>query len=1403
MFDPAATYRIQFNKDFTFSHLEHIIPYLQQLGIKTLYASPIFEAVPGSTHGYDVTDPHRVNPEIGTLKQLRQVTARLKDAGINWVQDIVPNHMAFDVKNSWLMDVFEKGSLSAYASFFDTSGTSELFEGRIMVPFLGAPLTDVISKGELKLGYTRGSLFLGYYDSQYPLNISGYSWVISSIKTKDDSLKKLLQQIKQAHQVDDVKAFCIEFNELKSQFNSLFSNAEHNALLTEAINSINKSSKKLEQLADEQYYRLCNWQETDSRINFRRFFTVNGLICLNMQNPQVFAHYHKFISQLLKEGVFQGLRVDHVDGLYDPAGYLQQLRKLTGNETYIVVEKILEKGERLPADWPVQGATGYEFLAAINNLLTHRESEKQFTSLYQKVTGRQKFDESDIWEKKAYILHNHMAGELVNLTRYFCELNLIDEETHKQIAHEKLKEAIAKLLIYCPVYRYYGNSMPLQCKEAANVENILKQVKNSDKELKPVADLLEAALLKLPSEKGDDYAANALRFYQRCMQLTGPLMAKGVEDTLMYTYNRFVAHNEVGDAPDAFGISVDDFHALMQDRQQHWPLALNGTSTHDTKRGEDVRARLNALSAMPDVWGKLVEKWLKENVQPAEGKRLDVNDVYLIFQTIAGAYPMPSEGDDGFEQRIHEYLEKALREGKQHSQWAGPDEEYETASKSFASALLKKDSAFWQSFRAFHKQLADHGIINSLVQVALKFTAPGVPDVYQGCDRWDLSLVDPDNRRPVDYTLSGELLNAINQDDESLIEQLWNDRYSAKIKLWFTNRLLSLRGKYPDLFAKGQYIPLKVKGKYKAHVIAFARQHGRQWLVSALPLHLPVITPEFKAGEINWASTRVILPATLPNQYTDELTGLAANVDGGELYIKDVFKPALPLAVLNFKRPENPRGSGLLMHITSLPSNFGVGDLGPQAMAFADALKNSLQKYWQLLPLSPTEMLDAHSPYSSFSSMAGNTLLISPELLAADGLLTAADLKDNALPSKIEVDYAGAERVKTHLFNIAWANFKKGSNVLQDDFNAFCLGQAAWLNDFALYVVIKHHHAGKPWFEWHTDYMQRNDKSLKGFARKYADEITKIKWLQFIFARQWNGLRSYCNDLGIKLFGDLPFYVSYDSADVWANREIFSLNAEGKMQGVAGVPPDYFNADGQLWGMPVFCWNKLKQTNYKWWVDRVKKNMELFDILRLDHFRAFAAYWEVPAGESTAINGQWQQGPGKEFFEVLQKEMGWLPLVAEDLGDIDDAVYELRDGFNLPGMKVLQFAFGDNMPQSAYIPHNYTENFVAYTGTHDNNTTAGWYKQDADKQVKKQLAAYSGIKTKQGNVHEVMAKLAFGSVAKMAILPVQDLLGLDEDTRMNTPASTAKNWLWRLKPGQLDEKHIHKLLHWTILYNRA
>lgn len=499
---------------------------------------------------------------------------------------------------------------------------------------------------------------------------------------------------------------------------------------------------------------------------------------------------------------------------------------------------------------------------------------------------------------------------------------------------------------------------------------------------------------------------------------------------------------------------------------------------------------------------------------------------------------------------------------------------------------------------------------------------------------------------------------------------------------------------------------------------------------------------------------------------------------------------------------DHKRGAGILLHISSLPSPFGIGDVGPEAKSFADFLHSSGQKYWQFLPLNPTEEGQGHSPYSSISSRAGNTLFISPELLANEGLLNFEDLQQYHLPQENRTNYREAEKVKSEIFEKAWKNFQHGEgDHLQHAYKEFCRKEAYWLDDFSLYMLLKKQQECKPWFEWPKKYKLREKHSLKKLLSDNEDQIKKIQWLQFLFSKQWHELKKYCNDRQIKFFGDLPFYVSYDSVDVWANRDLFSLDKDGNMIGAAGVPPDAFSDDGQLWGMPVFLWHVHKKYHFAWWIERLKKNMELFDILRLDHFRAFADYWEVPAKETTARNGKWSPGPRSDFFKAVKKELTELPFIAEDLGEINNAVYELRDEFAFPGMKVLQFAFGNEMPQSIYIPHNYSENFVAYTGTHDNNTIRGWYREEG-RHHHWQMQQYIGKPLSEENIHLEMARLAYSSVANIVILPMQDVLGLNEAARMNTPASGENNWRWGLIPHQITNSISEQLREWTALFNR-
>ena len=1406
MTNPVSTYRLQFHKDFNFDDFEKIIPYLQKLGVSTVYASPILEATPGSTHGYDGLNPHRINPEIGTEEQLRSISQKLKAFGVQWLQDIVPNHMAFSTKNPWLMDVLEKGARSAYAGFFDTPFTSTFFRDRMMVPFLGNALDETVRKGDLKLAFKDDRLTLNYFENDYPLSPRSYgSVLLLPHENSDETIRQLVNQLEDLEMLDDAKLYALRWNEIKLQLASMMKEEKVRVLIEANLEKINQNPDSILSLAEEQHYRLCSYQETDSKINFRRFFTVNSLVCLNIQKQEVFETYHQKILEWVKEGIFQGLRIDHVDGLYDPTLYLEQLRQMAGPETYIVVEKILEKGERLPDYWPIQGTSGYDFLALVNNIFTNKNSEKQFTQFYQQLAGDQKPVQKQIREKKALILREHMGGELENLYHYFLELNLAPKKSLKNTDPEDLKNAIGALLIYCPVYRFYGNKFPLGEEENKQLKEVFSLIHKNKPELYLALTLLEDVLLHPSPKNKNDFNSRALLFYQRLMQFTGPLMAKGVEDTLMYTYNRFIGHSEVGDSPDAFGVTIEEFHNQMLEKQEKWPLAINATSTHDTKRGEGARARLNVLSDLEEEWFEQVKSWRQINIPLKTDNLPDANDEYFIYETLIGTFPMPGEDEDNYRDRLQEYMVKALREGKRNSDWATENEQYEQATASFIDRILDQSGAFWESFSVFHEKIADLGIVNSLAQVLLKFTCPGVPDVYQGCEFWDFSMVDPDNRRPVDYEKRTAALAQISGEKPLTPDELWETRYDAGIKLHLINALFTERKSVPEVFAKGKYIPLTIKGKYKENLMAFARQHEQTWYITVVPLGLATICKEqntdFKS--INWKHTRVSLPLEAPSDWKNLLDNNQGSVEDSGIEVCALFG-SLPYAFLKMEQQPSERNAGILMHITSLPSPFGIGDLGPEAKRFARFLHKSKQQYWQLLPLNPTGTAQSNSPYSSFSSMAGNTLLISPELLVKKGLLEKKDLKKSMLPPTNQTDFEGSKRVKEQLFDQAYQRFQEGNfDELEQEFNLFCENEDFWLDNFVLYTVLKFEHDGTPWYEWPEEFKKRDEQTLKRFAVENDQQLQKEKWLQYLFFKQWHDLKNYCHKRSIQLLGDLPFYISYDSVDVWANPQLFSLDENSQMVGVAGVPPDYFNADGQLWGMPVFRWEVMKENNYAWWVRRIRKNMELFDELRLDHFRAFADYWEVPSTEKTAINGEWKTGPGSEFFKVMQQQLGELPFVAEDLGEITEAVYQLRDEFNLPGMKVLQFAFGDDMPGSPHIPHNYTPNHFAYTGTHDNNTSVGWFFKDTDPDAVERLSQYANTKLNRQNVHWNLIRLAYSSVAKTVVVPVQDVLGLDERARMNTPASTEKNWSWRMQPDELNSTLAKKLRKMALFYNRA
>ncbi|MEP6735714.1 MAG: malto-oligosyltrehalose synthase [Chryseolinea sp.] len=1388
MYNPGSTYRLQFNKHFKFSDAEQLVDYFETLGIKTIYASPIFKAVPGSLHGYDVTNPYEINPEIGSLDDLRKLTGSLKHAGIGWIQDIVPNHMAFHHSNPWLWDVLEKGSMSVYSDFFDITWAGDFYKGRLMAPFLGASLEEVIQDKGLKIIVWQNRLCFKYGDQYYPLNSRSYATVLNN-ESAHENIGSFLKQLSELHHITDHVQYALRWHEILLQFAAILGQHKLRVEVDKTLTSFIDDADRLAKLADEQFYRLCHWNETDSQITYRRFFLVNGLICLNMQSDKVFSRYHEAVHQLLAEGVFQGLRVDHIDGLFDPLQYLNRLRVLCGPECYIVVEKILEAGEALPKSWPIQGTTGYEFLSAVNNVFTRTGAENKFNSIYKPLAENSKSIPLKIRDKKELILSRYMQGELSNLYRYFIEH---EHAVDAEVFPEEIKSAIAELLIQMPVYRFYGNSFPLRSSEQRLVRQLLKRSKISKPDLIHAFDVLEHTLL---NDDVSGPATDALTFYQRFMQFSGPLMAKGVEDTLMYTFNRFVGHNEVGDSPESFGISTDEFHLQMTDRQQRWPLALNATSTHDTKRGEDVRTRLNVLPDLANEWKQLVSEWSTANDAFKNDDAPDENDEYLIYQTLVGVYPHRDESD--FLQRMDDYLIKALREAKRHSDWAAPDEQYEAAVTNFVRSILQPESEFMKSFMPFQKRVSDYGLINSLSQLILKLTCPGVPDIYQGTTGWDLSMVDPDNRRLIDFDKHKDWLKSLDAPDLSL-SKLWAGRSDSKIKLWIVLELLKLRNSQSDLFTKGDYIPLEIQGRHADNCLAFARRMGSHWVVIAIPLNIARISDDLL--EIDWSNTSIVIPDDFPKSWL-HLFSHSAGTHIGSIALSDIFVE-LPFAVLSLNEVSRERSAGVLLSLTSLPSAFGIGDMGPAARNFARFLATGKQKIWQVLPLNPTNQDSTYSPYSSYSAMAGNVSLISIEDLVESELLEQSDIDGFKISNEGAANFLKANECRATLLTKAYENFKRFGHSLTSGFERFSKEESYWLDDFVLFELLKDEYGTSNWSAWPEDIRDRDEVVLTQFTAMHREAIERVKWMQYIFSNQWNRLREFCGILSIKILGDLPFYVSYNSADVWAHRDVFKLDEAGGMQGVAGVPPDYFAETGQLWGMPVFNWRNMQKDNYRWFVKRIKKNLELFDILRLDHFRAFVNYWEVPKGETTAVNGKWMDGPGLNLFEALREQIGGLPFVAEDLGEIDEKVSSLREALNLPGMKVLQFAFGDGDNESDHISYLHHKNFIVYTGTHDNNTTRGWYRKDISPKLKKKLDLYFARKINSGNVTSTFIREAYASVAATAIIPMQDLMDLGERSRMNTPSTTKSNWLWRMR-SEADEDIAATLRHLIVTYGRG
>ena len=495
------------------------------------------------------------------------------------------------------------------------------------------------------------------------------------------------------------------------------------------------------------------------------------------------------------------------------------------------------------------------------------------------------------------------------------------------------------------------------------------------------------------------------------------------------------------------------------------------------------------------------------------------------------------------------------------------------------------------------------------------------------------------------------------------------------------------------------------------------------------------------------------------------------------------------------------RTSGILLHITSLPSKYGIGDFGPEAYKFVDILSRARQSYWQVLPLSSISPREPHSPYDGLSAFAGNTLLISPDLLYREGLLSKKDIQDRPAFSEISVDYRLVNSYKKKLLKIAYERFKDIPK--EDDYELFCLENKSWLENYATFIALNRHFRYRLWNSWPAEFRDRKKQAVSYINANLKDAINGEKFLQYVFFKQWFSLKHYCNERGIEIIGDIPIYVSYNSADVWAYPEIFKLTKTKKPRVVGGVPPDYFSQTGQLWGNPIYNWHRLKNRRYSWWIERIKHNLAVFDIVRIDHFRGLVAYWQVPASHKTAVKGKWVQGPKEDFLNKLFKDVPSTRVIVEDLGYITPDVSELIKKFQLPCMRVLLFAFDGNLAANPHCLYNHVKNSVIYTGTHDNNTVRGWFEKEAETEQKKKLFDYLGHKVSAGQVHWEFIRMAMNSVSNMVIIPIQDVLGLGEHARMNRPATIHGNWSWRLGHKQIRSSIISKLAKLTEIYGRA
>lgn len=895
---PSATYRLQFHAGFTFKDAQGILDYLDQLGISDVYASPYFQAAPESTHGYDVSDHNRINPAIGDDSDFRAYTTELRRRKMGQVLDFVPNHMGIGQSlNQWWMEVLADGIASPYSEYFDIDwhpGKQEL-QDRVLLPVLGDRYGKVLENGDLKLSFEEGAFTLHYFDTKLPISPATYPTLLRSTLTKLEGPS-----------VEKMRAAIAAFSELTRSTVNAEAKTTAKAQLRELAeadpgvkSSIEAAMRELEgkpgepesfdafhALLEQQVYRLAYWRVAAEEINYRRFFDINTLAAIRVEIPEVFEAAHQLVFALLSRGDVTGLRIDHVDGLWDPKEYLTRLQEryaqLSGSNAdkplYLVVEKILDlTKEKLPGDWPVHGTTGYEFTNQMVQYFTNAAEERRFTKIYQRFTGMSQSFADMVYEKKKLITQLSLNSEIVSLGRGLNELSEI-HRNFRDLTLNTLTAAVREVIACFPVYRTYATpTQPLSDDDEKVVLRAISMARRRNPIIeKHVFDFLRSVLLlRLPEKLSPEQREAHIRFVMKFQQCSGPVMAKGLEDTAFYIFNRLAALNEVGGNPGLFGLGTKEFHRLNAERQERSPNAMLATTTHDTKRSEDARLRMVTLSEMPEEWQAALKRWSKWNrklrTKIGDEYAPSPNEEYLIYQTLLGTWPVDSavgESTPPYAERIQQYMLKAMKEAKVNSSWTEPYEEWENAVTGFIASIVDpaKSAAFLGDMAALAEEVARMGAINSLAQTVMKCTLPGVPDFYQGSELWDLCLVDPDNRRPVNYAYRKELLAKIRESRPAELMENWK---SGGIKLAVIQKLLTFRREHAEFFARAGYEGLETTGRWAEHVCAFLRRYENKKLLVLTPRLVREI-PAPCTGEA-WGDTALAL--ALQGDWRNLITG--------------------------------------------------------------------------------------------------------------------------------------------------------------------------------------------------------------------------------------------------------------------------------------------------------------------------------------------------------------------------------------------------------------------------------------------------------------------------------------------------------------------------------------------------